>query len=77
MIDLPRPKKFDDEYHRVANEKAKEYYHKHKKERKKAMHDWHKRIKDFADEHNITFEEALKQGAGRKIRRRKLDQEES
>ena len=41
------------------------YYYKHKEERNKATQEYHKRIKDYADKHGITFTEALKRGAGK------------
>jgi len=45
---------------------ALQYYYDHKEESAKRMREYHKRIKDYADEHKISFEEALKRGAGRK-----------
>jgi hypothetical protein len=59
-----RKKKFDDEYHRVANKLASEYYNKHKKERNKAMRDYHVKnlpVLKYAKEHGISIPEARKQ----------------
>ena len=61
-----RKKKYED--HPLVDknrEYSRAYYYKHKEAMDKRSRDYHKRIKDFADKHGITFTEALKRGAGK------------
>lgn len=62
-------RKFDDEYHRVIREKSKESYYKHHERALIQRRDYHKKIKDYATEHKISFEEAMKELA--KLREQK------
>jgi hypothetical protein len=55
-----RKRKFNDEYHRVASKLALERYYQKRGQELKQRRKYHKRIKDYSIEHNISFEEARK-----------------
>ena len=55
-----RKRKFDDEWHRANRNHMLEYYYKNREKRLAYNRRYHKRIKDYADNHGISFEEARK-----------------
>ena len=55
-----RKRMFNDEWHRANRNHMLEYYYKNREKRLAYGKRYHKRIKDYADEHNISFEEARK-----------------
>ena len=55
-----RKRKFNDEWHRANRNHLLEYYYKNREKRLAYGKRYHKRIKDYAVKHGISFEEARK-----------------
>ena len=67
-----RPRKYhNNPVAKQIRENALKYYYKHKEERLAYSRRYHKRIKDYADKHGISFEEARKIVGNQKLREKK------
>lgn len=58
-----RPRKFNDEYHRVCRELSRKYYYENKEERAKSMKKYHEKnveIMKYAKKHGLSIPEARK-----------------
>ena len=61
-----RKRKFDDEWHRALRNHMLEYYYENREKRLAYGRKYHKRVKDYAVKHGISFEEARKRLAKEK-----------